>query len=106
MVTLPALMGTMTRLGMVSPAVKLSLLAVCTGWPKGNTERKPAAVGLVTVTFRMTADAVDGIPAVPGMSTLNDWLAWSLAAGAPVPSRVSSIRVGVTGLSPAPLLGA
>ncbi len=62
----------------------------------------PSAVVFVTVTLRTTALAPAGIPELPATFTRVVPRPTTLPAFAPVPSRVSSSRVGACGVNLAP----
>lgn len=92
----------MTWFGRVSPGARFRLDAVGRGAPAGNTVTKVFAVAPTPVTFRTTAVASAGTAdsfsrVVPPAAT-----APSLP---PVPTRVSSTRVGATGVKAAPFDG-
>src|SRR5947209_17964657 len=71
-------------------------------WPVGNTVRNPGALGWVTVTVKATAETpVAGTPPRPVTCRFRVAPGPIAAAGAPVPSRVSRMRAGVTGWKPA-----
>jgi hypothetical protein len=93
---------TTVRLATVRFGVKFRLAATGTAVPVGNRVRKLFAVGLVTATLRATADTpVAGMPAVPEICTSMVALV-PRGPVAPVPVRVSSSLIGVSGWKPAP----
>ena len=86
--------GTMTRLGTVSPAEKLTFEAFGLGAPSGYAVRWPLFCGCVTVRLMTAAAAPAG--------TFPDRLSRSTPSAAtgpvtPVPFLVSKTRVGVPG---------
>src|ERR1700730_12320632 len=82
-----------TRFGTVRPGVQLrSETAGRVATPVGKTVRKPDAVVLVTVTFRMTAVAVLGTPEAPPI-----WRVIELPGPKVELPRVSVIRCGICG---------
>ena len=98
--SLPSVTGTVTWLAMVSPLVKFRFEAVGRLSPCGYTVRYPAAVGAVTVTLATTAVmSAAGVPSMLGTgrtTSLPD--ATGVVVVTPVALRVSSSRVGVTGV--------
>src|ERR1700682_3285924 len=87
---------TITRLGTVWPAVKLTL-EVRGQPPAGKSVTQPATLGLVAVTFRATAATpVDGTP--PRLSTVKPIVCpGPIVVEPPSPVRVSSSRLGTSG---------
>ena len=88
-----------TMLATTSPATKLMLDASGRGSPDGHTARKPASVGLTTVTFSTAAVAERGTPALPATATVMVEAAPNRPGAAPRPLRVSHSRVGSSGVS-------
>src|SRR2546426_825746 len=85
----------MTRFGTVCPARKFRLEAMGNATPVGNAVRKPALLGLVTVTFMTTAETPEaGTPPRADTWRLRVWPWPSLPTGAPGPFRVPRRRLG------------
>ena len=87
--------GTTTRLGAVFPGTKLRFDAgLGRATPDGQTVAKPAAVGLVSVTFNATAVA---FPGTPGTARSRVCPADHGVENPPVPTRESRMRLGLSG---------
>src|SRR5215468_6139587 len=97
MSTLPPVpTGTVRKFAPVQRAAKLMLDAVGRVVPVGNAVRKLFAVGAVTVRFNTTDETpVAGTPPRPVTCSRRTRPAPRAALGAPLPVRVSRIRVGV-----------
>src|SRR5262245_45957786 len=103
MLTLPpAPTPTVTRLGIVLPAVKLRFDAVGLGAPVGHTVRKLVVDGWVAVTLITIAlTPLAGMPPTPGPCRFLDWLAPS----GPLKPRLTlelRMRAGTTGWNSRP----
>ncbi len=85
----------MTRLGTDWPASKFTFEVVGSSVPSAKAVMCPPPVVLVTVTLRATAVTPSGIAPLPPTCTRVEPYAGTLPRTAPVPSRVSSRRVGV-----------
>src|SRR5262249_22717738 len=89
--------ATSTRLGTVWPATQFRLDATGSEVPAGHTVRKLDALVLVTVTFRTTAETpLIGTPARPVTCSVKVPPGPIGEDVPPVPSRVSSMRVGLS----------
>src|SRR3954451_10306373 len=90
---------TVTWLATVWPALKLIFEVCAPPLPNGSTVRNPDAAGCVTVTLS-TAAVAPAPTAGCGSITSSIWpgsTACAVPVGVPVPSRVSSARVGCDG---------
>src|SRR5215211_8373903 len=90
---------TVTRFGTVCPPTKLRFEALGAE-PRfaGYAVTNPFIVGLVTVTFITTAlTPVVGRPPRPVSCRVSELPVGTGATGAPIPTRVSRTRAGVTG---------
>src|SRR5438445_2936058 len=89
----------MTRFGTVCPARKARLEGTGNATRVGNAVRKPALLGLVTVTFMTTAETPEaGTPPRADTWRLRGWPWPSVRTGAAVRFRVSRRRLGTSGL--------
>ncbi len=88
----------MTRFGTVWPVAKLTFDVFGFSPPSAKAVTWPPLVVLVAVTLRTTAVTPAGMPPFPPIFRCAEEYAATLPAGAPVPLRVSSRRVGPYGV--------
>ena len=100
----PSPVATAARFGTVAPAAGLRFEASGRSTPCGHAVTKLSAVPAVAVTLSTAPDAVGATAS--DRSRVMEAPPTTAPAGTPVPYRVSSKRLGATGVNEAPVPGA